>query len=103
MRDFKKYTAKEIITDLKKNNPELLCKFLLPNPKKKNHIYRIWQTKTYDFNIYSSKKFLEKLNYIHMNPIKHRIVKNLEDWFYSSFHDYNCEHKTKIRIDYIDL
>ena len=27
-------------------------------------------------------------NYVHLNPVKHNLVKNISDWKYSSFHEY---------------
>lgn len=32
--------------------------------------YRLWQPGFYDFNIYSQGKLLEKLDYVHNNPVK---------------------------------
>jgi hypothetical protein len=30
----------------------------------------LWQRRFYDFNVWSYKKKLEKLNYMHFNPMK---------------------------------
>ena len=43
-----------------------------------------WQKGFYDFNIYTHKKFLEKLNYVHNNPHKDNRIKNPENYPYSS-------------------
>ena len=34
----------------------------------------IWQPKYHDFNIYSDAKFLEKLEYMHLNPVRAGLV-----------------------------
>ena len=44
----------------------------------------IWQAGYYDYNLYSDHKTLEKLRYIHNNPVKAGLVKNPCDWLYSS-------------------
>jgi REP-associated tyrosine transposase len=33
-----------------------------------------WQTRYYDFNVFTSKKRTEKLKYIHRNPVKSGLV-----------------------------
>ncbi len=46
---------------------------------------RFWQRRYYDFNVYSEKKLREKLDYIHMNPVKERLVGHPRDWVWSSW------------------
>lgn len=45
----------------------------------------IWQERFYEHTIRDEKDWLEKMEYIKNNPIKHRHVENLNDWKYSSF------------------
>jgi putative transposase len=47
-----------------------------------------WQPRYYDFNVHSEKKRIEKLRYMHRNPVKRGLVKKPEDWLWSSFHHY---------------
>ncbi len=37
----------------------------------------IWQRRYYGFNIYSERKIIEKLNYMHNNPIRAGLVKDI--------------------------
>ena len=39
-----------------------------------------WQARFYDFNVYSERKRVEKLNYMHANPIHRKLVKDPKDW-----------------------
>src|ERR1039458_10184349 len=39
-----------------------------------------WQAHYYDFNVSEHGKFLEKLRYIHRNPVKRGLVAKPEDW-----------------------
>ena len=48
----------------------------------------LWQPRYYDFNVWSEKKRIEKLRYMHRNPVKRGLVENLEDWAWSSFRRY---------------
>ena len=47
-----------------------------------------WQARYYDFNVWSEKKRIEKLSYIHRNPVARGLVANPEDWPWSSFRHY---------------
>jgi putative transposase len=46
---------------------------------------RFWQLNYYDFNVFSQRKFVEKLRYIHRNPVKRGLVESPEDWPWSSY------------------
>jgi putative transposase len=47
-----------------------------------------WQARYYDFNVWSEKKRIEKLRYIHRNPMRRGLVEKPEDWKWSSFRHY---------------
>ena len=47
-----------------------------------------WQKRYYDFNVWSEKKCIEKLRYIHRNPVARGLVQRPEDWAWSSFRHY---------------
>ena len=47
-----------------------------------------WLERYYDFNVWSDRKRVEKLRYIHRNPVARGLVTNPEDWAWSSFRHY---------------
>ena len=47
-----------------------------------------WHTRYYDFNVRTSKKRIEKLRYMHRNPVARGLVEKPEDWEWSSFRHY---------------
>ena len=47
-----------------------------------------WLERYYDFNVWSEGKRVEKLRYIHRNPVKRGLVERPEDWKWSSFVHY---------------
>ncbi len=49
-----------------------------------------WQPRFYDFNVWSGKKMIEKLNYMHMNPVKRGLVADAKLWAWSSYRFYQC-------------
>ena len=47
-----------------------------------------WQARYYDFNVHNEEKRIEKLRYMHRNPVKRGLVAKLEEWPWSSFRHY---------------
>lgn len=94
MRDFKKYTSKEILRVLKTDIQESRREWMLNrfeyagrNDKKITN-YRFWQEGNDAQEIFLQDYFNQKLNYIHQNPVRAEIVNNPEDYRYSSAIDY---------------
>ena len=49
---------------------------------------QFWQRRYYDFNVTSEKKRVEKIRYIHRNPVTRGLVARPEDYRWSSFNHY---------------
>lgn len=49
---------------------------------------RFWQRRYYDFNVHNELKRVEKLRYMHRNPVRRGLVDKPEDWLWSSFRHY---------------
>jgi putative transposase len=47
-----------------------------------------WQARYYDFNVHNEEKRIEKLRYMHRNPVKRELAAKPEDWPWSSFRHY---------------
>jgi len=52
---------------------------------KRRKVSPFWQARYYDFNVWSEEKRVEKLRYMHRNPVKRGLVEKPEDWQWSSF------------------
>jgi putative transposase len=50
--------------------------------------WQFWQRRFYDFNLWSAPKMVEKLKYLHRNPVVRGLVARPEDWPWSSFRHY---------------
>lgn len=55
---------------------------------KKRGDLQFWQRRYYDFNVHNDEKRIEKLRYMHRNPVKRGLVEKPEDWEWSSFRHY---------------
>jgi putative transposase len=49
---------------------------------------QFWQRRYYDFNVHNEEKRVEKLRYMHRNPVKRGLVERPEQWPWSSFRHY---------------
>ena len=94
LRDFKKFTSKEIIRTLLVESTESRRDWMLnrfeyagKNDKKIKN-YRFWQEGNDTQEIFLNDYFNQKLNYIHENPVKAEIVNRAEDYRYSSAIDW---------------
>lgn len=47
-----------------------------------------WQARYYDFNVWSECKRVEKLRYLHRNPVTRGLVALPQDWEWSTFQHY---------------
>jgi len=58
-----------------------------------------WQARYYDFNVWTAKKRIEKLRYMHRNPVKRGLVERPEDWLSSSFRHYLTGEEGVVEIE----
>jgi putative transposase len=74
----------------------------LPFPQLSTAASAFWQRRFYDFNVWSAEKLKEKLEYMHANPMKRKLVVRPKDWPWSSWSYYAKGEKGLIRIDSLD-
>jgi putative transposase len=71
-------------------------------PEPEGELKRFWQRRFYDFNVWSREKKKEKLEYMHANPVKRKLVKHPKDWPWSSFSFYASGEAGLIPMDVVD-
>jgi putative transposase len=60
---------------------------------------RFWQSRFYDFNLWGQQKEVEKLKYMHRNPVVRGLVASPEDWRWSSYRSYAHGEAGLVRIN----
>ncbi len=90
MRKFKAHTAKEILKLLQENNIKTILEQLAFYKKahKKNTTYQLWQEGIQPKLIKDDKMMIDRINYIHNNPVKRGYIEEARYWRYSSARDY---------------
>ncbi|HTC92164.1 MAG TPA: transposase [Terriglobales bacterium] len=58
-----------------------------------------WQARYYDFNVFRERKRVEKLRYMHRNPVKRGLVQHRKDWAWSSFTHYATRAEGIVEIE----
>ena len=94
LRDFKKFTSKQIIAAIENNQTESRREWMLKifreqgekNSRNKN--YQFWRQDNQPQELYSPAFIFQKINYIHNNPVEAGIVERPEHYLYSSAKDY---------------
>ena len=93
LRDFKKFTSKNIIKNIIEK-PESRREWMLDifskacDHLKRNKTYKVWQN-GYHAEILITHRFAyQKLNYIHNNPVKDKIVEKPVEYLFSSARNY---------------
>jgi putative transposase len=58
-----------------------------------------WQARFYDFNVWTTKKRVEKLRYMHRNPVKRGLVESPEQWRWSSYRFYLLNESGLVKVN----
>ena len=94
LRDFKKFTATKIIELIRYSKKESRSEWILRLFKyyakfnSNNKVYQFWQRSNRPIELHSEKWLFQKLDYIHLNPVKAALVANAYEYIYSSASDY---------------
>jgi REP element-mobilizing transposase RayT len=78
---FMTHTAKSIKKKLLKENAELANEHKV---NKYDRTYQIWKREPLSIELFTEKAFMQKLQYIHENPVAAGLVTQAEEYHYSS-------------------
>lgn len=76
--------AKRVLDYLKENQFESSLRKLRQEEKRKGYKYSVWEHHPNAFRITGEDTFMQKVNYIHQNPVRAGLVKRAEDYRFSS-------------------
>lgn len=60
---------------------------------------QFWQTRYYDFNVESHDKLVEKLRYLHRNPVVRGLVERPEEYRWSSFNHWATGEEMPVEVE----
>jgi putative transposase len=68
-------------------------------PREELRARAFWQERFYDFNVWTTKKRVEKLRYMHRNPVKRGLVESPEQWRWSSYRFYLLDEVGPVQVN----
>ena len=92
-------SAKKILDRLKiSQEAAMLSKLRRASSGKRNHTFSLWQKKVKSVDLWSHKFVLQKMNYIHMNPVRAGLCEHPGKWTWSSYAAYTRNPEIEIPI-----
>ena len=98
LQTFGSYTAHAILKELRKEKKTELLKFFHENRRDSRHKHSLWQD-IQAKNIFTQKVLMQKIEYIHQNPLVAGLGGARDDYLYSSACLYDKDVMPIIEID----
>lgn len=100
IKSFKSYTTHKAKKLLKTDNRKYILNLIKrTGSKRKYNNFQLWHSENWPIPLESDKLFMQKLTYIHNNPVVKNYVEQAEDWLYSSARNYILDDNSVIKID----
>jgi putative transposase len=105
IRDFKKFTSRNIISAIADNPREsrkdwMMNQFRFAGGNNNNNeTYQFWQQEYHPIELDTSAKFEQRMNYLHENPVRAGIVWEPQHYKYSSAIDYYEQKQGLLSLD----
>jgi len=93
MQVLKQRTARALLPKRRRRDPRRR-KLFGEEPRR-----AFWQPRFYDFNVWTTKKRIEKLRYMHRNPVKRGLVDAPEQWRWSSYRHYCLDEAGPVQVN----
>lgn len=94
MQVLKQRSARALLPKRQRRNPRQRSLFG-EEPRRR----AFWQARFYDFNVWTTKKRVEKLRYMHRNPVKRGLMESPEEWRWSSYRFYLLQETGPVRVN----
>lgn len=94
LRDMKKFTSKKLVKTISEHLQESRKGRMLRLFKKagkansNNTYYQVWQQHNHPIELSNDQMVNQRLDYLHMNPVKAGFVEHPQDWLFSSAKNY---------------
>ena len=99
--DFKKHTSREILKALRSDNRRYIFNLIKNSfARKQGYDQQVWQRENYPEMINSENFYIQKANYIHLNPVRKGLVEYPADWLNSSAKSRLNGSDCKIKLEY---
>jgi putative transposase len=99
--DLKRHTARRVLEQLEAERCQWLLEQLrqFRHPRKLGSEYQFWQEGFHPQAMVTDEIMMQKLEYVHNNPVKRGLVASPEHWRYSSAHEWLPGATPALRVD----
>jgi len=100
IRRLKSSSARQVLDWLRRDGHQLsLKKLALDAPQSRSHTHALWQKGFSAIDLWSPRFILQKLSYIHLNPIRAGLCKYPAEWKWSSYSAYSPHEPGEVPIE----
>ena len=86
MRRLKSTSARSILDWLRASgNDCVLNRLELTHPQRKAHTHALWQREFSSIDVFTPRFIQQKLNYVHLNPVRAKLCTHPAQWKWSSY------------------
>ena len=97
-RDFKRYTSREISREARQQGSDQFIQVFensrLANRAQDVSQYQVWQEGSHPEAIFTERFATQKIDYIHLNPVRAGLVQTVDEWNFSSARAYILDEET---------
>jgi REP element-mobilizing transposase RayT len=80
-RDFLRFTSQQMLKVLRNTDQDVMIEFFVGARDRK---FQVWERNSLSTEIWNERVFIQKLEYIHNNPVRAKLCELPEQYFYSS-------------------
>jgi putative transposase len=104
LRDFKHYTAAQLIKTLQEENQTRTLAIFqhVAEIDERGNSHKVWIEGNHPILVEDEHMFREKLNYLHDNPVRKGFVEQPEYWLYSSARNYILDDHSVLKIECLE-
>jgi REP element-mobilizing transposase RayT len=100
MRDFKRFTSGRIARQANlENKTDWVKAFEQAGQDTSRADFKVWQDSFWEEVVFTDEFLRQKLNYIHMNPVRAGLVDEPQNYPYSSNRNYELDDNSLIEVD----
>ena len=104
LRDLKKFTSKKLLARIENNVHESRRRWMMwlfrsnGQRNSNNEVHQFWQQDNHPIHLDTGEKLMQRLHYLHNNPVNEGIVELPEHYIYSSARSYYTSAKGLIDV-----
>ena len=102
VRDFKRFTARGIEEQSKRDGNKLLSWLFVNSDRDSRAKSKVWQDEFHPEVVFTRDFFVQKADYIHANPIRKGLIADATQYYYSSAAAFDRAETEPFEVDWLE-